>query len=90
MAKYRETPCKYYLALGQCTKGHDACHRTYCQHCGKYEPRAKMRHINKKKQYNQKIRRPVKAMRIFLFYLHSQRKVIHSVWPHSQAFTPPT
>lgn len=56
MAKYRETPCKHYIALGQCAKGRGACHRTYCQHCGKYEPRAKVRHINKKKLYNQKER----------------------------------
>lgn len=56
MAKYRETPCKYYLALGQCMKGRDACHRTYCQHCAKYVPRARVRHKNKKKLYNQKER----------------------------------
>ncbi len=53
MAKYRETPCKYYEALGQCSKGRNACHKTYCQHCGKYEPRARVRRINKKKLYNQ-------------------------------------
>lgn len=56
MAKYRETPCKYYLALGQCQKGREACHKTYCQHCGKYEPRARVRRINKKKLYNEKQR----------------------------------
>ena len=56
MAKYRETPCKYYIALGQCSKGRDACHRTYCQHCAKYETRARVRHVNKKKLYNQKER----------------------------------
>lgn len=67
MAKYRETPCKYYLALGQCSKGRRACHRTYCQHCGKYEPRAKVRHINKKKAAQQKIRTARTAMRIFIF-----------------------
>lgn len=56
MAKYREIPCKYYQALGQCEKGRDASHRTYCQHCGKYEPRAKIRCVNKKKLYNDKLR----------------------------------
>ena len=56
MAKLRETPCKYYIALGECTKGRDACHAKYCQHCNKYVPRAKMRHINKKRQYNEKMR----------------------------------
>ena len=53
MAKYREIPCKYYIALGQCTKGREACHKTYCQHCSKYYPRAKVRHINQKKRYNE-------------------------------------
>lgn len=56
MAKYRETPCKHYIALGQCQKGREACHKTYCQHCGKYEPRAKVWHVNRKKQYLAKIR----------------------------------
>ena len=56
MATYRDTPCKYYVALGQCSKGRDACHRTYCQHCAKYEPRARVRRLNKKKLYNQKER----------------------------------
>lgn len=55
MAKYRETPCKYYESYGSCKKGREACHTGYCQHCNKYEPRAKVRHINKKKQYNEKI-----------------------------------
>lgn len=56
MAKLRETPCKYYIALGECTKGRDACHAKYCQHCNKYVPRAKVRHINKKMQYNEKMK----------------------------------
>ena len=56
MAKYREIPCKYYEALGQCKKGREACQKTYCQHCDRYEPRARVRCVNKKKQYNQKIR----------------------------------
>lgn len=56
MAKLRETPCKYYIALGECKKGRDACHAKYCQHCNKYVPRAKVRYINKKKQYNEKMK----------------------------------
>lgn len=52
MSKYRETPCKYYISHGECSKGRVAEHNTYCQHCNKYCPRAKVRHINKKKQYN--------------------------------------
>ena len=50
MARYREIPCKYYIAMGQFQKGRQACHRTYCQHCGKYEPRAKVKCVNRKKQ----------------------------------------
>lgn len=57
MAKYRETPCKYYIAFGECKKGRAACHNNYCQHCDKYYPRARVRHINKKRQYNEKIRK---------------------------------
>lgn len=49
MATYRETPCKFYLAHLKCSKGRKAEHNGYCQHCGKYVPRAKVRHINKKK-----------------------------------------
>lgn len=56
MAKYRETPCMYYIAYGECKKGRKASHKDYCQHCDKYQPRAKVHHINKKKQYNDKIR----------------------------------
>ena len=52
MAKFRETPCKYYEALGTCKKGREACHKGYCQHCDKYEPRARVRHLNRKKMYN--------------------------------------
>ena len=49
MAKYRETPCRYYIAFGACKKSRQASHNGYCQHCGKYEPRAKVRHVNQKK-----------------------------------------
>ena len=61
MAKYREMPCKYYIALGQCKKGREACHKTYCQHCGKYETRARARSVNKKKQYNETQRSKISA-----------------------------
>ena len=56
MSKYRETPCKYYECLGNCKKGREAAHNGYCQHCDKYVPRAKVRHLNKKKMYNEKQR----------------------------------
>jgi hypothetical protein len=56
MAVFRETPCKYYISFGKCSKNREACHTGYCQHCDKYYPRAKVRHINKKKQYNEKAR----------------------------------
>lgn len=54
MSKFRETPCKFYISCGVCQKGREASHKGYCQHCDKYYPRAKVRHINKKKQYNEK------------------------------------
>lgn len=57
MAKLRETVCLYYIAMGECKKGRDASHKGYCQKCNKYYPRAKMRHINKKRQKLEKIRR---------------------------------
>lgn len=57
MAKYREAVCMYYIALGECKKGRDACHEHYCQKCNKYYPRAKMKLINKKKQKIEKIRK---------------------------------
>lgn len=56
MSKFRETPCKYYVNHGECTKGREAEHKSYCQHCDKYCPRVKERHINRKKQYNEKQR----------------------------------
>lgn len=56
MSKFREIPCRYYLAMGECKKGREACHKGYCQYCGKYEPRARIRIVNKKKQYNERQR----------------------------------
>lgn len=57
MAKTRETPCKYYICNGECEKGRDADHNGYCQKCDKYYPRARVRHLNKKKQKLEKIRK---------------------------------
>ena len=56
MAKFREVPCRHYLAKGECRKGRKADYKGYCQHCGKYEPRAKAGKRNRKKEYNEKIR----------------------------------
>lgn len=57
MAKDRLTPCKSYICEGECKKGRDAEHNGYCQKCGKYVPRARERHLNKKKQELEKIRK---------------------------------
>lgn len=64
MARYREIPCKYYIAMGQCQKGRQACHKTYCQHCGKYEPRAKVKCPNRKKQdlYHRRVKDIMRVM----------------------------
>ena len=56
MAKYRENPCKYYIAFGECEKGRSACHKNYCQRCDKYEPRAKAKHKNRKRDSLKKFR----------------------------------
>ncbi len=56
MAKLRETVCMYYKAMGECAKGREANHHGYCQKCDKYYPRAKVHHINRKKQEINKIR----------------------------------
>lgn len=58
MAKDRETVCKFYICFGEeCKKGRKAEHNNYCQHCNKYEPRAKEHHVNMKKQKLDKIKR---------------------------------
>lgn len=57
MAKDRLTPCKFYVAKGECRKGREAEHKGYCQKCDKYVPRVRERHLNKKKQKLDKIRR---------------------------------
>ena len=58
MSKLRETPCKFYTCENNlCGKGRIGSHKNYCQKCNKYEPRARIRHLNKKKQKLDKIRR---------------------------------
>lgn len=61
MSKFRETPCKYYISHNECAKGRTAEYKGYCQHCDKYCPRARVRYVNKKKQYNEKIRGKITA-----------------------------
>jgi hypothetical protein len=53
MSKFREAPCKYYICKGECEKGKDAEYKGLCQHCTKYEPRAKVKSKNRKKEYNE-------------------------------------
>jgi len=50
MAKDRLTPCLSYVCKGQCEKGREADHNGYCQKCDKYTPRARVRHLNRKKE----------------------------------------
>jgi hypothetical protein len=57
MAKDRETPCKFYVCEENCEKGREGTHNSYCQHCKLYTPRAKVKHINLKKQKLDKIRK---------------------------------
>ena len=57
MSKTRETPCLYYMCSDQCQKGRKAGHKHYCQYCDKYKPRVEVRHLNKKKQKLDKIKR---------------------------------
>ena len=56
MAKDRLTPCKYYVCKGECEQGREADHEGYCQRCKLYKARAKVRHLNIKKQKLNKIR----------------------------------
>lgn len=44
MAKDREIPCLYYIWH-------------YCQKCDKYRPRVRVRHLNKKKEKLDKIKK---------------------------------
>jgi hypothetical protein len=57
MAKLRETVCLYYISAGECKKGREANHNGYCQKCDKYYPRARVRHLNKKKKKLNEIRK---------------------------------
>lgn len=54
MAKDRLTPCVSYICQGECMKDRDADHNGYCQRCDKYQPRAKIKHKNLKKEKLQK------------------------------------
>lgn len=54
--KLRQTPCKFYQSHGKCEKNRNANHYGYCQKCGKYEPRAKVRYRNRKKDKLSKVR----------------------------------
>ena len=57
MAKDRIEPCKYYICAGQCSKNREANHRGYWQKCDKYVPRVRRKHINKKKEKIEKLRK---------------------------------
>lgn len=58
MSKDRIEVCEYYVCVGKpCTKGREAEHNGYCQRCDKYIPRTKTKHLNKKKQELEKIRK---------------------------------
>ena len=61
MAKDRIEPCVYYICAGECEKGREADHRGYCQKCGKYVPRVRVKHPNQKQQKLTKIRESEKA-----------------------------
>lgn len=54
--KDRIEPCLYYICLGSCQKGRDACHKGYCQKCDKYKPRIRKKHINEKKKKIDKLK----------------------------------
>lgn len=56
MAKDRIEPCVYYICAGKCEKGREADYKGYCQKCKKYVPRARIKHVNQKKEKLNKIR----------------------------------
>lgn len=57
MAKDRIQPCVSYVCEGAvCKKGRKAEHSGYCQKCSKYEPRARVKEVNRKKSKLEKIR----------------------------------
>lgn len=57
MSRDRITPCKFYENEGNCSKGREGTLHGYCQKCDKYIPRVKEKHLNKKKQELEKIRK---------------------------------
>lgn len=58
MSKDRLEPCKSYNSEGNpCEKGRIAEHNGYCQRCKLYEPRAHIKHQNRKKTELEKIRK---------------------------------
>lgn len=57
MSKDRIEPCKHYECKGVCEKGRDADHNGYCQKCGLYAARVKRRHLNRKKQKLEAVRK---------------------------------
>lgn len=56
MSKDRLNPCKFYVCEGQCEKGRESSHNNYCQKCDLYESRAKVKHLNIKKDKLNKIK----------------------------------
>ena len=60
MSKDRLTPCKSYVCEGECTKGKKAEHKRLCQTCKGYEPRARIKHENRKRAKLEKIRKSEK------------------------------
>lgn len=56
MARDREIVCSYYIAAGQCKKGREAAHKGCCQKCDKYEPRARVKLRNRKKEALNRLR----------------------------------
>ena len=55
MSKDRNEICVSYVCKGNCEKGREADHNGYCQRCDKYKPRARTKHLNKKKQELDKV-----------------------------------
>ena len=57
MARDRIEPCEFYICKNECAKGREADYNGYCQRCDKYKARAKVKHLNEKKQKLDKIHR---------------------------------
>ena len=57
MSKDRISVCKFYVCENSpCKKDRVAEHHGYCQKCDLYRVRARVHHVNRKKQELQKIR----------------------------------